>query len=63
MNFNTKTFHRKIINFLFSKLTKTLTFSNTDNFTLQRFLFAYFKFLNLALDLKVGVPRVGNDRF
>ena len=36
---------------------------NTDNFTWQCFLFVDFKYLNPTWDLKVGVPRIGNDRF
>lgn len=43
-----------MFDFLFSKHTKTL--SNTNNYIVQRFLFADFNLLNLALDLKVGVP-------
>ena len=46
----------------FQKLqTHNTTLSNVDNFALQFFLFANFKFLNLTGDLKVGVPRIGNS--
>ena len=40
-----------------------MTILNTDNFTLQCFLFADFYFLNLTWDLKVEASRIGNDRF
>ena len=46
----------------FQKLqTHSTTLSNVDNFALQFFLFANFKFLNLTGDLKVGVPRIGSS--
>ena len=47
----------------FQKLqTHKTTLSNADNFALQFFLFANFKFLDLITgDLKVGVPRIGNS--
>ena len=40
-----------------------ITLSNTDNLTLQCFLCADFKLLNLTWDLKVGVLRIGKDWF
>ena len=40
-----------------------ITLSNTDSFTMQCFLYANFKFLNLTWDLKVGVTRIRNYQF
>ena len=57
-------FKERSLTSCFQNLQKlNITLSNTDSFALQCFLFADFKFLNLTWDLKVGVPRIGNDRF
>ena len=57
-------FKERLLTSCFQNLQKlNITLSNTDNFALQCFPFADFKFLNLTWDLKVGVPRIGNDRF
>ena len=40
-----------------------MALSNTDNFSWQCFLSADFKGLRLTWDLKVGIPRIGNDQF
>ena len=51
-------FKERLLTSCFQNLQKlNITLSNTDNFALQYFPFADFKFLNLIWDLKVGVPR------
>ena len=58
------TFKERLLTSCFQNLQKhKITLLNTDNFPLQCFLFAYFRFLNLTWDLKVGVSRIRNDRF
>ena len=57
-------FKERLLTSCFQNLQKlNITLSNTDNFALQCFPFADFKFLNLTWDLKVGVPRIKNNRF
>ena len=52
---------RKVIDFLLNLQYYKTTLFNPDNFTLQWFLLADFKFLNFTWDLKVGVPMIGNS--
>ena len=60
-------FKESLLTCFLQNLQHRTTLSNTDRFTLQCFLFADFKFLNLTwnlgLGLKVGVPRIRNHRF
>ena len=54
----------RVFTYYFQNLQKhKMIFSNTDNFTLQYFLFADFMILNLTWDLKVGVSRIRKDLF
>ena len=57
-------FQERLLPSCFQNLQKlNITLSNTNNFALQCFPFADFKFLYLTWDLKVGVPMIENDRF
>ena len=52
----------RLSTYCFQNLQKhKITLSDTDSFTLQSFIFADFKFVNITSDLKLGVPRKGNS--
>ena len=52
----------RLLTYCFQNLQKhKITLSDTDSFTLQSFIFADFKFVNLTWDLKLGVPRKGDS--